>query len=102
MTAHLLRTNLETDDHILKEAGGMSYAQFTVDHTAIQIERSVSDTGCGQGEEGTRWKQMARCLEKVPSAVASDASEQKISLLESVRLIKVTEIFWKFRQVSWC
>ena len=53
MTAHLVRPNLENDDQLLKDASDMLYSQFNIDHTTIQIERSVSDADCRQAEEGT-------------------------------------------------
>jgi cobalt-zinc-cadmium efflux system protein len=53
MTAHLVRPNLENDDQLLKDASEMLHSQFNIDHTTIQIERSVSDADCGQAEEGT-------------------------------------------------
>ena len=53
MTAHLVRPDLENDDQLLRDASEMLHSQFNIDHTTIQIERSVSDADCGQAEEGT-------------------------------------------------
>ena len=53
MTAHLVRPKLENDDQILKQANAMLHSEFNINHTTIQIERSVSDADCGQAEEGT-------------------------------------------------
>ena len=53
MTAHLVRPNLENDDQLLAQASSMLHSRFNIDHTTIQIERSVGDADCGQSAEGT-------------------------------------------------
>ncbi|MDB4353179.1 cation diffusion facilitator family transporter [bacterium] len=53
MTAHVVRPNLENDDAMLKVASDMLHSRFQIDHTTIQIERSISEADCGQAKEGT-------------------------------------------------
>ncbi len=53
MTAHVVRPNLENDDAMLRAASDLLHAKFDIDHTTIQIERSVNEADCGQAEEGT-------------------------------------------------
>lgn len=53
LTAHIVRPEVENDDALLKQASEMLHARFDIDHTTIQIERSISEADCGQAEEGS-------------------------------------------------
>lgn len=53
MTAHVVRPEVENDDAFLRQAREMLHVRFEIDHTTIQIERSISDADCGQAAEGT-------------------------------------------------
>lgn len=53
LTAHVVRPEVENDDPFLRQAREMLHVRFEIDHTTIQIERSISDADCGQAEEGT-------------------------------------------------
>lgn len=53
LTAHLVRPHLENDDVLLRELCHELQHRFGIDHTTIQIERSVDDANCGQWEEGS-------------------------------------------------
>ena len=53
LTAHVVRPGVENDDTLLKEAREMLHARFDIDHTTIQIERSISEADCGQAEDGS-------------------------------------------------
>ena len=53
LTAHVVRPELENDDAFLRQAREMLHVRFGIDHTTIQVERSIGDADCGQAEEGT-------------------------------------------------
>lgn len=53
LTAHVVRPEVENDDSFLRQAREMLHVRFEIDHTTIQIERSISDADCGQAAEGT-------------------------------------------------
>ncbi|MDE0863147.1 MAG: cation diffusion facilitator family transporter [Rubripirellula sp.] len=53
LTVHIVRPDLENDDAMLREACEMLHARFDINHTTIQIERSISATDCGQAEDGS-------------------------------------------------
>jgi len=53
LTVHIVRPDLENDDGMLREACEMLHARFDINHTTIQIERSISAADCGQAEDGS-------------------------------------------------
>ncbi len=53
LTVHIVRPDLENDDGMLREACEMLHARFDINHTTIQIERSIIAADCGQAEDGS-------------------------------------------------
>ena len=53
LTAHLVIPDNGNDDQLLRTTAAELHHDFSISHTTIQIERSVTDVDCGQSEAGT-------------------------------------------------
>lgn len=53
LTAHLVRPTPENNDPLLAEISQTLHERFKIDHSTIQIERSIDDSMCSQWEVGS-------------------------------------------------